>query len=92
MRERVGEKTALWGLAWGIILDEEAPLHVICHDCAKMLYESGSDNWITRLVARSTADAHSGAFSTVHRVSVLEGTTDIYRTDKPELWVLSLLI
>lgn len=74
-----------------IILDENAAFHVICHDCPKVLYEPESDDSITRRVAQSFAEGHSGAFSNPHRISVVKGTgkemIEVYRMASQEFYI-----
>jgi len=63
-----------------LLLDENAQLTVVCHDCRQVLYETPSINFTTELVAETTSDGHSGAFSKKHRVSIIAGNKEVYFT------------
>lgn len=81
MKERTGIGTAWMKVSRAIPLNEEAPLHVICHSCVELLFEQRLDDWVTRLIARSTALGHSQAFSKPHQVSVFRGIkVEIFQT------------
>lgn len=72
-------------------LKSNAAFHVICHDCPKVLYEAESDDSITRRVAQSFAEEHSGAFSKPHCVSIIKGGVkemiEVYRTEPSKLYI-----
>ena len=63
-----------------LLLDENAQLVVICHDCPRVLYEAELHDRVTRTVSESSARTHRNAFSRPHRISIILGNEEIYCT------------